>query len=100
MGFKIKLRKGWSRLRFYLSFLLLAFYITLGCFLIFTDEWHSMLPKGRLWVGIALIIFGCLRFYVAYRRYVNRIIRIKMKTKLKEKPEVNHEEQSKESINV
>jgi TRAP-type C4-dicarboxylate transport system permease small subunit len=98
MAFKGKLRKGWSRLRFYLSFLLLAFYISLGCMLIFTDEWSTMLPKARIWVGIILILFGCLRFYIAYRRYVNRIIRMKMK----KEPEIttDKEEQSNDSINV
>ncbi|MBA3970547.1 MAG: hypothetical protein H0X46_00055 [Bacteroidetes bacterium] len=97
MAFKVKLKKSWNRLRFYLSFLLLAFYTTLGCFVIFTDEWSSMLPKGRTPVGIALILFGFLRFYIAYRRYVNRIIKWNLKTEPKQ--EINKDAQAKNPIN-
>ncbi|CAN5503389.1 hypothetical protein BH10BAC1_BH10BAC1_20440 [soil metagenome] len=77
MSFKIKLKYSWNRLRFYLSFLLLAFYLTIGYMFLFTNTWIDLLPKGRGIAGIALILFGSLRFYIAYRRYINKLLRIK-----------------------
>lgn len=98
MSFKVKLRYRWNKLRFYLSFLLLAFYLTLGGFLLFTDEWSSMLPKGRVWVGIILIVFGGIRFYIAYRRFINK--RLKIRNKTESKLENSAEEKLNDSINV
>lgn len=77
MSFKIKLKYYWNRLRFYLSFLLLAFYLTIGILFLFTDTWKDLLPKGRGLIGIVLVLFGVLRFYIAYRRYINKLLRIK-----------------------
>lgn len=76
MGFKIKFKYSWNRLRFYLSFLLLAFYLTIGFTFLFTDTWIDLLPKGRNIVGIVLVLFGILRFYIAYRRYIKKLLRI------------------------
>lgn len=45
---------------------------------LFTDTWIDLLPKGRSIIGIVLILFGTLRFYIAYRRYINKLMRIKM----------------------
>lgn len=45
---------------------------------LFTDTWIDLLPKGRSIIGIVLILFGALRFYIAYRRYINKLMRIKM----------------------
>jgi len=44
---------------------------------LFTDTWIDLLPKGRSVIGIVLILFGALRFYIAYRRYINKLFRIK-----------------------
>ncbi len=84
MSFRIKLKYSWNRLRFYLSFLLFAFYITIGVLFLFTDTWIDLLPKGRSVIGIVLVLFGCLRFYIAYRRYINKILRIKTSIELKQ----------------
>jgi hypothetical protein len=35
-----------------------------------------MIPEGRDLIGLALLAFGILRFYVAYRRYRNKKARI------------------------
>jgi cytochrome c biogenesis protein CcdA len=61
-----------NRVRFYLSFLLLAFYIGVGILFLFTDIWEDLLPKSRFVIGIILILFGVFRFYVAYRRYIRK----------------------------
>lgn len=84
MSFRIKLKYSWNKLRFYLSFLLFAFYLTIGIMFLFTDTWVDLMPKGRSIIGIVLILFGALRFYVAYRRYINKLIRIKTKIESKE----------------
>ena len=69
-------KKNYNRIRFYLSFLLLAFYAVVGILFLFTDTWADLLPKSRFAIGIILILFGILRFYIAYRRYVNKNIRL------------------------
>jgi cytochrome c biogenesis protein CcdA len=68
----MKLRIVINKLRFYSSFLLLAFYIVVGILFLFTDIWEDLLPKSRFAIGIILILFGVFRFYVAYRRYLNK----------------------------
>jgi hypothetical protein len=84
MSFKIIVKHSWNRLRFYLSFLLLAFYLFIGTLFLFTNTWIDLLPQGRIIIGITLILFGLLRFYVAYRRYIKKMIRIKSSVKIKE----------------
>ena len=76
MSVKIKIRHGWNKLRFYLSFVLLAFYLIIGCVFLFTDTWIDLLPNNRSVIGIALVIFGVLRFYIAYHRYSHKLKRI------------------------
>ncbi len=84
MSFRIKLKYSWNKPRFYLSFLLFAFYLAIGIMFLFTDTWIDLMPKGRSIIGIVLILFGALRFYIAYRRYINKSIRIKTKIESKE----------------
>ena len=69
MSSKIIFLRGWNKLRFYFSFLLLAFYLTLGFLFLFSETWVDMIPKGRAVIGLILVLFAALRFYVAYRRY-------------------------------
>lgn len=88
MSVKIKIKHSWNKLRFYLSFLLLAFYLTIGFLFLFTDTWIDLLPQGRSSIGIVLILFGTLRFYIAYRRYINKLLRIKSSVKEKETAQV------------
>jgi cytochrome c biogenesis protein CcdA len=75
----IKSRYVWNKLRFYFSFLLLAFYLVVGGVFLFTNQWADLLPKGRYITGIILTLFGILRFYIAYRRYANKRVKIKEK---------------------
>jgi hypothetical protein len=82
------MKLSWNKLRFYLSFLLLAFYLTIGFLFLFTDTWIDLLPQGRNTIGIGLILFGSLRFYIAYRRYINKLLRIKTSLKEKETAQV------------
>ncbi len=77
-------KKNYNKIRFYLSFLLLVFYLVVGILFLFTDTWADLLPKSRFAIGIILILFGILRFYIAYRRYINKGMRIDAQTKTKE----------------
>lgn len=80
MSFRFKINK----LRFYSSFLLLVFYIIVGSLFLFTEIWQDLLPKSRFVIGIILILFGILRFYIAYRRYINKKIKLNTSTKTNE----------------
>jgi len=75
-----------NKLRFYLSFLLLGFYLTVGSIFIFSDVWADLLPNGRYLTGFILILFGILRFYISYRRYLNKNTKISELLKKDEKP--------------
>ncbi|MGB3948895.1 MAG: hypothetical protein WBM13_12990 [Bacteroidia bacterium] len=88
MSFWLIITSGWNKLRFYLSFLLLFFYLIVGFLFLFSDIWASILPKGREIVGLALLLFGGFRFYVAYSRYKNKKVKIQsLKEKRKKKNE-------------
>jgi cytochrome c biogenesis protein CcdA len=88
MSFWVIITSVWNKLRFYLSFLLLFFYLIVGFLFLFSDIWASILPKGREIVGVALVLFGAFRFYVAYRRYKRKRLRIQtLKEKKKKKNE-------------
>jgi len=75
MGFKMT----YNRIRFYLSFLLLGFYLVVGILFLFTEIWADLLPQGRYTIGIVLIVFGAVRFYVALRRYRNKSLVLQSK---------------------
>jgi cytochrome c biogenesis protein CcdA len=74
-------RSTFNKLRFYTGFLLLAFYLTVGFIFLFTDVWGDLVPKGRALIGLLLILFGTIRFYVGYLRYNQRSMNIQEKTK-------------------
>ena len=80
----IKLQYGWNKLRLYFSYILLAFYLVIGGLFLFTKTWADIHPKSRFIVGIILTLFGIFRFYVAYRRYANKEIKIKERNLLKD----------------
>jgi cytochrome c biogenesis protein CcdA len=77
----MKFRAAINKLRFYLGFLLLGFYLTVGFIFLFTTIWSDLLPKARFLIGILLILFGALRFYVGYVRYSNKNLAYKEKEK-------------------
>lgn len=82
---RINLQQVWNIFRFFFSFFLLAFYLIVGSLFLFTDVWADLLPKGRFITGIILTLFGLLRFYIAYKRYANKKVKIKeKKTRLEE----------------
>ncbi|MGQ0829798.1 MAG: hypothetical protein ACT4ON_15535 [Bacteroidota bacterium] len=72
MSAKIIIKDTWNKLRFYFSFLLLAFYLLIAFLFLFSDIWADMIPKGRIVIGSILLVFAALRFYVAYRRYEHK----------------------------
>lgn len=78
---KINLQHGWNIFRYFFSFFLLAFYLIVGGLFLFTEIWTDLIPKGRFIIGLILTLFGLLRFYVAYKRYANKKIKIKEKKK-------------------
>jgi hypothetical protein len=80
----MKFKRSINRVRFYLSFLLLGFYLTVGFMFLFTEVWADLVPKGRYLIGLLLIVFGVLRFYVAYRRFDNKNIDFKEKDDVKQ----------------
>lgn len=88
MSFIAKTRTSWNKLRYYLSFLLFAFYLVIGGTFLFTETWSDLIPKGRTMIGIFLIAFGIIRFYVAYRRYINKLARLNP-SPLSKEPEEN-----------
>jgi hypothetical protein len=84
MAERTKMKMVWNRLRLYVSVFLLAFYIVVGGVFIFSDTWTDLLPSGRYVIGIVLILFGILRFYVAYKRYMHKDTLLKQTIKPKE----------------
>lgn len=89
MGFKVILHIIWNKLRLYLSFLLLVFYLIVGCLFLFSDIWAGILPVGREIVGAVLLSFAALRFYVSFRRYNRKQLKIQV---LKEQRQKKKEE--------
>lgn len=72
MSFKITFKNTWNRLRFYISFLFLAFYLTIAFLFLFSDIWADIIPKGRAIIGLILFLYGSIRFYVSFRTYKNK----------------------------
>jgi pilus assembly protein TadC len=69
MNPRIKKIRRWNAARFYLSFLLLGFYLSIASVFLFTNYWENFLPKKRYHIGIILGLYGTLRFFIAYIRY-------------------------------
>lgn len=76
MNKKIKFKTKMNKLRYYLSYMLFAFYLVIGSVFLFSDVWADFLPSGRYLTGIILILFGVLRFYISYKRYLRKNILI------------------------
>ena len=93
MNFKITIKHIWNKLRLYLSFLLFIFYLIIGILFLFTDTWVDFLSKGRVIIGIVLILFGIVRLYIAYRRYADKHKHIKIQH-FKKKKELVKERQN------
>lgn len=96
MNFKVILHIVWNKLRLYLSFFLLAFYLIVGCLFLFSDIWVNILPEGREIVGAVLLAFATLRFFVAYRRYKHKQDKIRLLKEQRAKTKKN--KQPKEYI--
>lgn len=79
-----RIQRSWNRLRFFFSFFLFAFYLLVSGVFLFTDIWADLLPKQRYIIGIILTLFGILRFFVAYKRYTKKNVKIKEEMLVKE----------------
>lgn len=69
MKSQIKKISRWNAARFYLSFFLLGFYLSIASVFLFTNYWENFLPKKRYIIGIILALYGTIRFFIAYIRY-------------------------------
>lgn len=85
MSLRLKIKHIWNSLLLQLSFFLLVFYLTVGALFLFSDIWADIVPKGREIIGGALILFACLRFYTAYRRYKTKREKIQALKEAKKK---------------
>ncbi len=92
MGFKVVIRHIWNQLRLYLSFILLVFYLTVGFLFLFSDIWSHFLTEGREIVGLVLILYSVLRFYIAYRRFKAKHIKIQVLKEQKRKHKTSEPE--------
>lgn len=96
MSLRLKIKHIWNSILLQLSFFLLAFYLTVGALFLFSDIWADIVPKGREIIGTSLIIFACLRFYIAYRRYKTKHEKIQALKLAKKKLS----EESQQHVNI
>lgn len=81
MSVMVKVKHFWNKVRYQLSFVLLAFYLTIGCLFMFSDLWINIIPSGRNVIGFGLVTFAVLRFYVSLTRYQSTHRKIRKKSK-------------------
>jgi cytochrome c biogenesis protein CcdA len=74
-----------NNMRFYFTFLVVVLYLIVGFLFLFTDVWSDLIPKARIVIGLVLMSFGLLRFYIAYKRYNTKKEKIKLLTLKSEK---------------
>ncbi len=98
MNFKIILTNVWNKIRLYLSLLLFVFYLIIGILFLFTETWGEIIPKGRGIIGLVLVLFGILRFLVAYRRYTNKHKHIKSQSSIKKNKKKEEQKNAKAEI--
>lgn len=84
MSQKIKIKKGWNVFRYCISFLLLTFYLTIALLFLFTNVWGDLITDYRKTIGLILLGFAALRFYVSFRRYKSKHRKLNNKLKIKE----------------
>ena len=84
MSHKIKIKHGINIFRYSISFLFVAFYLTIAFLFLFTDAWIDLIPEKRAVIGLILLGFAALRFYVSFRRYRGKKARINHIKKIKE----------------
>lgn len=76
MSKRLKVKFAWNHTRYVLSYLLLAFYVIIGGLFLFSQIWSDFIPVGRGIIGIVLILFGVLRFYIAHRRFSKKHVKL------------------------
>lgn len=70
--------------RFLFTSAVVLLYFVIGVLFLFTNVWSDLLPQARAAIGSILILFGALRFYIAYRRYGTKKIKITQKAQKNE----------------
>ncbi len=76
MSLTNKTKEQVNNVRFYFTFTLWLLYLFFGILFLFTNVWKELIPEGRTTIGTILFLFGMLRFFVAYRRYKNKKMKI------------------------
>lgn len=84
MSKKIKIKKGFNTARYGISFLFVAFYLTIAFLFLFTNTWGDLIPDKRGLIGLILLVFAALRFYVAFARYRGKKVKLNNSIKTKE----------------
>jgi len=87
------IKKGWNAFLFSFSFPLLLFYLTMSFLFLFTDAWFDIIPQYRILIGLIILGFAVLRFYISYNRFKNKRVKIENKA-------VSKKVESSENINV
>lgn len=71
-----KIRSYWNHFRYYLSFPLVLFYVIVGGIFLFSNTWIDFVPKGRIAIGLGLVFFAILRFFVARKRHAKTVTKL------------------------
>jgi len=85
MSSKYNIKRFVNNTRFYFTFLVVALYLVIGFLFLFTNVWSDLIPKARIAIGLILMVFGVLRFYIAYKRYNTKKQKINVLTTKSEK---------------
>jgi len=80
MSSKNNIKRFVNTMRFYFTFLVVALYLVVGFLFLFTNVWADLIPKARIIIGLILMSFGMLRFYIAYKRYTTKKQKIELST--------------------
>ena len=84
MSRKHKIRKGLNAFRYVLSFFLLAFYLIIAFLFLFTNTWSDLIPTYRIIIGLVLLAFAALRFYISFTRFRGKKVKLNNFQKIKE----------------
>lgn len=68
----VTFKKIVNKTRFSFTTLVVLLYFVVGFLFLFTEVWSDLLPNARNTIGIVLVLFGALRFYIAYKRYASK----------------------------
>jgi len=61
-----------------------VFYLVIAFLFLFTDTWGDLIPEKRGLIGLFLVAFAALRFYVSFKRYKGKKVKLENFKKTKE----------------